>query len=80
MRAVSVAVLLSCVSASMAQVSSPRTATVEPLKIPVDQPAYTGLPIWVHANPGRYFIRYPFSPTLETLAAIGWSFNLTTNL
>jgi hypothetical protein len=26
----------------------------------VDQPAYAGQPIWVHAPPGRYFIRYPF--------------------
>ena len=64
MRAVSVGVLLSCLSVSMAQVSSPRTATVEPLKIAVDQPAYTGLPIWVHTNPGRYYIRYPFSPNV----------------
>ena len=28
----------------------------------VDQPAYAGEPIWIHAPAGKYFIRYPFSP------------------
>lgn len=60
MRAAAVGVLLSCISVTPAQVSSPHTSTVKSLKITVDQPAYAGQPVWVHTPPGQYFIRYPF--------------------
>jgi hypothetical protein len=38
-------------------------------KIHVDQPAYTGMPIWIHADlPESLVVRYPYS---EDLASTG---------
>lgn len=47
-------------TACATQVPNPEENGIKPLAITVDQPAYAGEPIWVHAPAGRYFIRYPF--------------------
>ena len=40
---------------------------MKPFAITVDQPAYIGEPIWIHAPASKYFIRYPFSPYIDDI-------------
>jgi hypothetical protein len=47
-------------TAGATQVPHPEENGMKPLAITVDQPAYAGEPIWIHAPAGKYFIRYPF--------------------
>lgn len=47
-------------TAGATQLPHPEANGIKPLAITVDQPAYAGEPIWVHAQAGKYFIRYPF--------------------
>lgn len=41
--------------------------TLKPFAVTVDQPAYVGEPIWIHAPAEKYFIRYPFSPYIDDI-------------
>ncbi|HWZ53081.1 MAG TPA: HEAT repeat domain-containing protein [Granulicella sp.] len=60
MLALSLALLTSLTPQSQ---SVPPPTDVPPFAIAIDQPAYTGQPVWIHAVDGpRQNIRYPFRP------------------
>lgn len=50
---------------ALAQTPTPREQLTKPFTITVDQPAYAGLPVWVHKAPGPEFVRYPFYTSVE---------------